>query len=790
MRLISTKEAAEILGISRRAVQKKAAKGQLPVVEYRIVRGKRAPFFDEEQIKRIAFNNGELDCEPTTNLTANCEPITANLTANCEPTNDTPKIKENTDRDNKETQNDIKDTDDEPIAARLAYGNDSENCRWRQDNENCEFGSKTCGNEDKTKEKARYDRKIAISDVWIDSETASRLLGITDRAVRYGCDDGKYRCKKITGDKGGVKYTIALSSLGDKVLRQYWAEYIKEKIEIGEFPVISNQTKPTKQEKLAILNFYENLKGQVRIDIIVELINGEYKQLRLTKARLLRWQRAYKTGGIDALSDKRGGKAAICDYETLREVLIAHPAAITDKNLYELYKLRYIQKHGIYDNIKYTAFIKAKKKLLNQDKAVQILHNKGLDSLYSNIATTKKKKPLFANAEWQIDATPLDFMVLSPVLITKEDKRFDEAIPYSDWYEYRYKKELDWGIWSDEYRVMYEPKRKQVIAIVDVATGMRVWGMYDSSSSLSDLRLLKKALMKLGKPVVIKTDNGSDYLSEQFTNALLGLGILQKVAKPYKGKDKGNIERNFRTVLHSRLELLPGYIGHNVVERQLIEKYELLKSERLSGVKTNIKDLLTEEEMEIVIDKFIDDMAHEYGWLEKYEQYKDNIEYIDEETINIAIGKRYKRKVSRTGIMLNGCTYTHPDLWKLQDREVDVVENIDDISKVYVLKNGMVFCEAVDENVRGFSLDEYRRIEKAHTKVYKDLRRAAKKIREQDRILINEAFISDALESERERKEELLKKTKDRKMKKVAGIDENLLKAVERFEKNGGLENL
>ncbi len=62
-------------------------------------------------------------------------------------------------------------------------------------------------------------------------------------------------------------------------------------------------------------------------------------------------------------------------------------------------------------------------------------------------------------------------------------------------------------------------------------------------------------------------DRGRNYQSVVFMGACEYLRINVQSARPYRGSDKGWIERLFRTMRERLLESLPGYTGPNVLAR-------------------------------------------------------------------------------------------------------------------------------------------------------------------------------------------------------------------------------
>jgi hypothetical protein len=69
------------------------------------------------------------------------------------------------------------------------------------------------------------------------------------------------------------------------------------------------------------------------------------------------------------------------------------------------------------------------------------------------------------------------------------------------------------------------------------------------------------------RPGTVVIDRGRNYQSVAFMAACEYLHINVQSARPYRGSDKGWIERLFRTMRERLLESLPGYTGPNVLAR-------------------------------------------------------------------------------------------------------------------------------------------------------------------------------------------------------------------------------
>lgn len=82
--------------------------------------------------------------------------------------------------------------------------------------------------------------------------------------------------------------------------------------------------------------------------------------------------------------------------------------------------------------------------------------------------------------------------------------------------------------------------------------------------------LIRKAVLAWGAPERVKTDNGSDFTATATQRLMAALGIAVELSPPYQPKAKGIVERAIGTFQRD-LAVLPGFVGHSVADRKVIE---------------------------------------------------------------------------------------------------------------------------------------------------------------------------------------------------------------------------
>jgi transposase InsO family protein len=386
------------------------------------------------------------------------------------------------------------------------------------------------------------------------------------------------------------------------------------------------------------------------------------------------------------------------------------------------------------------------KKIISDERNLKLIA-KGQDKLLSETATTKRDDIGRPNREWQIDSSPFDFIAKHPEIKLVNGKFVTEM----------------------------RNRRMNTIAIVDTYSGRRVMGLYDNASSYSVVRLLRKALLKFGRPESIRGDNGKDYISRHFQTILDELGIYYIASRPYYGRDKGKVERAFKSAFHSKLELLDGYIGHSVSQRQTQEAIAVKKSERLNIDKTFVNAKYTSAQWEMILDRVLEDDAVCRGWNEKWGDFQE--QKVDSQKLNMILGKRIERKkVSREGIHWNRRYYVSDELFArgLINHYVTATEDIDNYSEIFVFdSDGNYLCKAKDRATESITVETARKREKLSRKAFDELIKTQKQLKKEHSMVVEEMFDIDGIRKEMQKSE--LEATAKKRVQEQTGIDSDEL---------------
>lgn len=264
--------------------------------------------------------------------------------------------------------------------------------------------------------------------------------------------------------------------------------------------------------------------------------------------------------------------------------------------------------------------------------------------------------------------------------------------------------------------VMLEGGRHSIIGCIDVAPRTVKLHVVKTSSSAGIASLIRRRIRDWGVPSTIKTDNGSDYTSKHIKRALTSLGIHQHICPPFAPERKPFIERAFRTFSHDLVELLDGFIGHNVAERKDIESRRSF-ADRLMTPGETLEIRMSVEKFQEFCDKWTDNIyahtPHEglNGRTPHQERaaYRGPIRRIENErALDILLSPAPGdglRTVAKKGVWINKFNFVAEELGPYGGQQVLCLYDEHDAGSVYVFGGpDMEFvCIAVCRDLTGIS---------------------------------------------------------------------------------------
>jgi len=296
-----------------------------------------------------------------------------------------------------------------------------------------------------------------------------------------------------------------------------------------------------------------------------------------------------------------------------------------------------------------------------------------------------------------------------------------------------------WELDSTPGDWMLKDGRHSVIGCIDMYSRRLILHVSRTSTAAAVAAVLRKAILAWGVPEAVRTDNGRDYVSKQVTTLLHALEIEQLLCIPYASEEKGTIERAFQTMSHGILEHLPGFIGHNVGERQVIEARKSF-AQRLANRDEVIEVDLDSTELQRILDDWCEHYYHRARHagigktpLEMVAACRQPVRRITAEQergldmllTELAGGAT----VGKKGIRHNNLYYIHPELALWIGQRVRIRYDDTDYGRLYVYSPDLEFiCLAEAPEVTGISRQEVAIAAKAKAK--KHIAEARKQVRE------------------------------------------------------------
>ncbi len=378
------------------------------------------------------------------------------------------------------------------------------------------------------------------------------LLFMAKKAGWHRVDTSRTR----PGQGGGVEFSVTVLPLA---ARAAWtgprpADLLPPKImEVGE-DALQGADRDRRDAKLAILKLFDeyrlaNLSSAGRTSsqfgeqaartFARAYTNGqiaapEWVRLqlpRVSKSSIFVWQQVSETFGPDALAQDSRGRPGNLDEQLDGAVKLTILAAIAKKQFLSAKHLRALIAEtykGQLETMPSLREIQRSVARWKREYKNELLYLTDPDAWRSRVefASTNATRADGLNDVWQIDASPADVLLKGG----------------------RHSVYLAIDVWSRRLQVLVTPTpRASAVAL-----------------------LLRKSILDWGVPRKIKTDNGSDFTARVTQRLFTALNIEVELAPPYTPRAKGIVERAIGTFQRD-LATCPGFIGHSVADRKMIE---------------------------------------------------------------------------------------------------------------------------------------------------------------------------------------------------------------------------
>ena len=462
---------------------------------------------------------------------------------------------------------------------------------------------------------------------------------------------------------------------------------------------------------IAFLDAYKNM----------QLLNDEVRLQvpSITKTSLYRWKKEYQAGGIFALVDQ---------YRN------ATPNKIDTQ-------------HRLNEFI--NALITAKPHLLNQPKKVREMALVKAAEFNWDIPSIGSFK------RWLVQYAAKNEVALA--YITNPTKYTDKYRPlFSSMYPQVDGPNQVWEFDSTptdvELNVDGKLKRHCIVAAIDVYTRRVQLIVSPASHSEAICLLLRKCLLEWGIPeegAIMRTDNGSDYVSKRTTTIFEMLELKQSRAAAFSGWEKPFIERFFGTMSRVLMEKMPGYIGHSVNDRQQIEAMHTFAM-RIGDGKKQVQAerlglALTPHQLQEALNNYLEfdynHVPHDKTKKTPFELYAQSgykkRAITNEHVLDYLLNYIGTSTVARGGVRAGNVKYTAPELMEVswQRKKVRVFVDPNDIGRatLYPIEGFETYVEAVNHELvnNGISPVLYRERRKQAQKDLAVMRKTAKKLQEE-----------------------------------------------------------
>ena len=249
-------------------------------------------------------------------------------------------------------------------------------------------------------------------------------------------------------------------------------------------------------------------------------------------------------------------------------------------------------------------------------------------------------------------------------------------------------------------------RRYALVGVIDVWSRRVMYQLAPVSSSAAITQLLRRALLGWGVPEALRLDNGRDYASERVALMAGALAIRIEHCRPFHPEEKPFIERVFRTVSVA-MEMLPGYVGHSVAERQGLRARERARARAGQAPVDLGSAALSPAEFQGWLDNWA---KNDYGrrthgslgcspW-ERANSWKGAVRRIEDERVLDVLYEPVSRGGMRTvvkrGIQVGRRWYVAPELGAHVGERVRCYRDFDDDDRICVYGDDTWVCWAVD----------------------------------------------------------------------------------------------
>ncbi|NDW04041.1 DDE-type integrase/transposase/recombinase [Jiella pacifica] len=302
-----------------------------------------------------------------------------------------------------------------------------------------------------------------------------------------------------------------------------------------------------------------------------------------------------------------------------------------------------------------------------------------------------------------------------------------------------------WQIDASPVDAICTDGRQTVYACIDIATRRAIFYISPTPTAEAVGLLIRRAILAWGVPEEIKCDNGSDFMAVATQRLLAALNITLTPSDPYAPQQKGFVERVIRTFQHRLVATLPGYVGHSVADRKVIENRKSFDKRLGRDDATIFGVTLSGAELQTICDRWAEtDYQHSphsgLGGKTPFQVAASSHHTVrrieDPRILDILLspvaGKDGLRTVTKFGVRIEDNFYKDESGTILPGRQVFVRRDPNDVGRILLFDpaDGRFLDEAICGEIAGIDM-------KTRTKAKKELR--AEYLREKTAPIIKAA---------------------------------------------------
>ena len=296
-----------------------------------------------------------------------------------------------------------------------------------------------------------------------------------------------------------------------------------------------------------------------------------------------------------------------------------------------------------------------------------------------------------------------------------------------------------WELDSTPADLMLADGRYNLVGCIDVYSRRLKLLVTQTSQAVAIIALMRRCILDWGVPGCVKTDNGKDYTALHIQNTLLSLGVEHRLCTPFSPEQKPHIERGLGSFLHDLVEILPGYVGHSVAERQAIRSRKGF-AERFG--EKGLELPLDRVGFQAICDQWTDELYanrkhSSIGMTPAQRSAGAEVRRVkDERQLDLLLAESVSASVQKKGIRLKNTWYSAPELGGMIGDRVHL-RLPEDAGHIYIFRDASCaefICVATAEELIGENRIELARKAKAWANKQKAAVRSLRKLAEQQGI--------------------------------------------------------